>query len=234
MNLQALRPEIPLFLALILLLGACGASAQSDSSTSLKRFYLPEKLPARMVFELRSSEDSAVQSQIWLMRREGKHVVTERMDLRNRLLEYLKEDIGERGARAESFSTYVRDSAGRSTPLFAEIGSRDLFFWPWEAGQKAVFSYLEPRRLDSRMNAIRVERERILLADQDSTVFGGRTLALRHISDLVRLVFLDRAGQVIGEDVFLEFHQYAEGLGLISSTRQFADGKTLFLRRQED
>jgi hypothetical protein len=197
---------------------------------SLRAFYLPAQLPARMVFEL----DSGNTSQIWTMRLEGNYLVTERVDTRQRLLEYQREQLTERGAFVESFATYTRDSSGRSTPLFAEIGSPDLFYWNWPEGQKAVFSYLEPRRMDERMGAIRVERERLVLPEVDSVVFGGRTVAVIFVNDLVRLSFLDRNGDPIGEDTFLEFRRYGLGLGLLGFTRQFSDGKTLNGRRQED
>ncbi|MBI1191669.1 MAG: hypothetical protein GC205_00650 [Bacteroidetes bacterium] len=210
----------------------CGAQAlgQAPDNSNLRDFYLPAQLPARMVFDL----DSGNASQIWTLRLEGKYLVTERVDIRQRLLEYQRELLNENGAFVESYATYTRDSSGRSTPLFAEIGSPDLFYWPWPAGQKAVFSYLEPRRMDERMGAIRVERERLVLPEIDSVLFNGQKVAVRFVNDLVRLSFMDRNGEPIGEDTFLEFRRYAKGLGLIGFTRQFSDGKTLNGRRQED
>ncbi len=203
---------------------------QAPDNGDLRDFYLPAKLPARMVFDL----DSGNTSQIWTLRLEGNFLVTERVDTRQRMLEYQRELLSDRGAFVESYATYTRDSSGKSTPLFAEIGSPDMFYWNWPIGQKAVFSYLEPRRMDERMGSIRVERERLVLPDVDSVMFGGQKVAVRFVNDLVRLSFLDRSGEPIGEDTYLEFRRYGQGLGLIGFTRQFSDGKTLNGRRQQD
>jgi hypothetical protein len=214
------------------------ASGQAAGSTEagtgegpfdLRAFYLPAQLPARLVFEL----DSGNAPQIWVMRMEEGSLVTERFDTRQRLLEYQKERLDEGGAYVELFATYTRDSSGRSTPLFAELGSHDVFFWPWEPGRKAVFSYREPRRMDERMGSIRVERERLLLPGVDSLQFGQRQVAVVHVSDLIRLHFLDRQGGSLGEDLILEFRTYGQGLGLLGFSRQFSDGHTLSARRKE-
>jgi hypothetical protein len=214
------------------------ASGQAAGSTEagtgegpfdLRAFYLPAQLPARLVFEL----DSGNAPQIWVMRMEEGSLVTERFDTRQRLLEYQKERLDEGGAYVELFATYTRDSSGRSTPLFAELGSHDVFFWPWEPGRKAVFSYREPRRMDERMGSIRVERERLLLPGVDSLQFGQRQVAVVHVSDLIRLHFLDRQGGSLGEDLILEFRTYGQGLGLLGFSRQFSDGHTLSAQRKE-
>ena len=230
------------FKSCVLLLGllpfTATAYAQSTDQTvdlappevipDMRSFYVPESLPALLIFEL----DSNNEPQVWNMRMDGKYLITERIDSHSQLLEYLREELTDQAAFTESFATYTRDSAGRSTPLFAQIGSPDQFYWNWEVGKTAVFSYEEPRSMDGRMASIRVTRERLVLPDMDTIIFDSKPIAVRFTSDLVRLGFLDKNGEYIGEDIFLEFRRYGKGVGLLGFTRQFSDGRTLTAKRK--
>lgn len=209
---------------------ALKAAQNLPLDTGLQRFFVPAKLPAEFVFNL----DSGRANQFWRVTREGAYLVTQLFDERYRLQEYRKERIDARGAFLVDYATYWRDSSGSSVPIYAEMGSPDVFLWSWPAGVPVMLSYREPRRMDARMASIRVDRERRLLPDRDTINYAGKALAVRFTSDFVRLAFYDKKGNAIGEDRFLELRTWGEHLGLISYVRRFTDGAAVTGRRNDE
>lgn len=203
---------------------------QHPADTGLQAYFLPAELPAEFVFDL----DSGRAQQFWRITKEGASLVTQLFDERYRLQEYRKARIDERGAFLTDYATYWRDSSGSSVPIYAELGSPDLFYWDWPSEAPAMLSYREPRRMDARMASIRVDRERRLLPDRDTVLFAGAPLPVRFTSDFIRLAFYDKKGNAIGEDRFLELRTWGYGLGLISYVRRFGDGAAVTGRREED
>lgn len=221
------RPFRTLLLAAAALWPSAEGHAQATApapagspAADLRRYFVPDSLPAEFVFDL----DSGRATQFWRVHRQGNYLITEQFDERYRMQEYRRVRLDERGAFLDSYATYLRDSAGSGVPLFVELGSPDLFYWSWPIEDAALLSYREPRRMDARMAGIRVDRERHLLPDLDTLDWRGHRVPLRFTSDFVRLAFYDRKGNAIGEDRYLEFATWGEGLGLLGYVRRFGDG----------
>ena len=200
--------------------GQAQTVTNTEAASSLRRYYVPDTLPASFVFDL----DSGRARQIWRQTGNDHQLVTELFDERYRMQEYRRERLDERGAFLDSYATYWRDSSGQSIPLFVELGSPDLFFWDWPEELIATLSYREPRKMDTRMAGIRIDRERSLLPDLDTVLWRGQRLPVRFTNDVVRLAFFDRKGESLGEDFYLEFSTWGEGLGLLHYVRRFGDG----------
>ncbi|MFT7587898.1 MAG: hypothetical protein ACI959_000103 [Limisphaerales bacterium] len=155
------------------------------------------------------------------------YMITEITNSNGQLVEYLDLRFDEKGGRIESYTTYTLDSTGRTTPIFTEFEDSDYFRWDWPKELTLMMRYKEPRKMDSRTKSIKVSKERILLDDIDTMSVLGRMVPVRHTNDLIRLEFIDKAGEKIGEDFLLEFRTWAYGLGLVEYRRQFSDGNSL-------
>lgn len=208
----------------LLLLFFFGLFAGPSHAQDLRRFILPGEGTAHVVaLELESTGERRYRRTA----RSGDILTVEIYDDALQLVEHTRMRLDDEGVFATSHTTYRVDSAGDAMPLFGEIESGEVFTWDFPRDRRLRFAWFEPRRLDARTAGIRVERERLRIPGVDTVDLDGEPVPAVLCNDLVRLWFLDAEGGSLGEDFFLDFTVFAEGLGPVGRTRQYADGGTV-------